>query len=212
MEMQQIIEMLAEMKADRKANQEDLLARMEPEIDAIGARTEATQDEMLADMGARMDANTKEMNAKMDTRKAKVTKQEEMPAEISARMNANLKDLKKKKDIKSSQTEMRSTVCAILSELETIQHEMKGVMSYVDQKTQNLCRELTETIEKSQAELQTVEVSLDAQARRLQEDLAKIRSEHLRDYDFTHVTLQTTFNETRSALKQPNASFRLSWK
>jgi signal transduction histidine kinase len=60
------------------------------------------------------------------------------------RMDANLKDLKE--DIKSSQAEMRSTICAIRSELEgTIQHEMKGILLYVDEKMQNLCRELTET-------------------------------------------------------------------
>jgi hypothetical protein len=47
---------------------------------------------------------------------------------------------------------------------------------------------LTETIEKTHAELQIAEASLDARARKLQEDLAKIKSEHCRDYNFTHVT------------------------
>jgi hypothetical protein len=36
-------------------------------------------------------------------------------------------------------------------------------------------------------ELQAVEVSLDTQARKLQEDLATIRSDHLRDYNLIHI-------------------------
>jgi hypothetical protein len=57
---------------------------------------------------------------------------------------------------------MRSAICAFRSELEeTIQQETKDFLSYVDQKTQNLPRKLTETIETTQMELQTVEVSLD---------------------------------------------------
>jgi hypothetical protein len=49
----------------------------------------------------------------------------------------------------ANQAEIRSTVCAIWSELEeTIQHEIKGVLSYVDKKMQNRHMQLTETIEK----------------------------------------------------------------
>jgi hypothetical protein len=59
-----------------------------------------------------------------------------------------------------------------------------------------------------QTELQTVEESLDACARKLQEDLAKIRTEQLRDYDYTHVTLQETFNKTCSAIEATNSEFQ----
>jgi hypothetical protein len=52
-------------------------------------------------------------------------------------------------------------------------------------------------------EPQAVEVFLGAQARKLREDLATIRSDHLREYDLTDVTVQVIFNETRSALKPP---------
>jgi hypothetical protein len=81
----------------------------------------------------------------MAVNQAKATKQEEMLAEISVRMNANLKDLK---GTKSSPAEMRSTVCAMRSELkETIQHEMKAVIqptwSELDEIT--ACNEATET-------------------------------------------------------------------
>jgi chromosome segregation ATPase len=104
-------------------------------------------------MSARINANTKEMNVKMDANQANADKLKEILADLSAkiaentkelnatqeRINANLENLKEY--IKFSQAEMRSTVCAIRSELEeTIQHKMKGVLPYVDQKTQNLRR------------------------------------------------------------------------
>jgi tRNA C32,U32 (ribose-2'-O)-methylase TrmJ len=69
-----------EMKSDpakAKANQEDMLAKMETKMDAIQAKADDKQEKMLARM---------------------------------------------REDIKSGQAEMRSTVCAILSELKTIQH------------------------------------------------------------------------------------------
>jgi hypothetical protein len=46
----------------------------------------------------------KEMDAKMDTNRAKATKQEEILAEISARMDTNLNDMRE--DIKSGQAEI----------------------------------------------------------------------------------------------------------
>jgi light-regulated signal transduction histidine kinase (bacteriophytochrome) len=81
----------------------------------------------------------------------------------------------RKEDIKSSQAEIRSTIFAIQSELEeTIQHDMKGDLSYVDQKAQNLCMKLMETIEKTQMELQTVAVFFDKRTRDVEEKVASI--------------------------------------
>jgi hypothetical protein len=132
----------------------------------------ANQDKAEAD---RM-ANQARMEAKMEANQAKATKQEEMLAEISARMDTNLNDMRE--EIKCGQAKIRSTVCAIRSKLEeTIQHEMKGVLLYVEEKTQNLCRGLTETIEKTQMELQTVEVSLDKRTRDVEEMIASIRED-----------------------------------
>jgi flagellar hook-basal body complex protein FliE len=85
--------------------------------------------------------------------------------EIDAKMDAN-------------QSEMRSTICAFRSELEeTIQQETKDSLSYVDQKTQNLCSELTEAIEKAQIELQTAEVFLDKRTRDVEEKIASIKED-----------------------------------
>jgi hypothetical protein len=44
---------------------------------------------------------------------------------------------------------------------ETTEHHVKDLLSYINQNMQNLCRELTETMEKTQMELRTVDVSLD---------------------------------------------------
>jgi hypothetical protein len=60
---------------------------------------------------------------------------------------------------------------------ETIQQETKDFLSYVDQKTQNLRRELTETIVKAQIKLQTVEVSLDNRTRDGEEKIASIKED-----------------------------------
>jgi hypothetical protein len=115
------------------------------------------------------------MEAKMDTNQAKVAKQEEilaemkanreqMLAEINARMTINLKEMeadrkRDREDLKgmmeemnakmdSNQAEIRSTVCAIWSEIkETIKHEMKAVIqpkwSELDEMT--ACNGATET-------------------------------------------------------------------
>jgi hypothetical protein len=74
MSMQQIIEMLGKMAADRKDDKEDLTKMKEDR--------EANQEELLA----RMD--------KMDAKMGKAAKQEDMLAELNAKMDANLTVIK----------------------------------------------------------------------------------------------------------------------
>lgn len=57
-------------------------------------------------------------------------------------------------------------------------------------------------------DLQAVEVSLDVQVGKLQEDLATIRSDHLRDYSFTHIKAQATINETHSEIEATKCEFQ----
>jgi hypothetical protein len=65
---------------------------------------------------------------------AKAAKQEELLAEIRARMDTNMMKM-----------------AAIRSELEeTIEHQTKDLLSHINQSTQNLRRELTETIKRTQ--------------------------------------------------------------
>jgi hypothetical protein len=84
MSMQQIMEMLVEMKAtadadreerkadkekmaaDRKADKEDLLTRMENKIDASHKKAEADKEEMLARIKEDRKANQGELLARMD--------------------------------------------------------------------------------------------------------------------------------------------------
>jgi hypothetical protein len=105
-----------------------------------------------------------EMNDNMKSNHAKATKQEEMLAEISARITINLKEMevdrkRDREDLKgmieemnakmdAGPAEMRSTVCAMRSELkETLQHEMKAIIQLIrlelDETT--VCNEATET-------------------------------------------------------------------
>jgi hypothetical protein len=51
-------------------------------------------------------------------------------------------------------------------------------------------------------------MSLDAQARKLQEDLATVRSDYLRDYNLTHIKVQATINETRSEIEATKRKFQ----
>jgi hypothetical protein len=59
---------------------------------------------------------------------------------------------------------MEAAIHSIRSELEIIQHQMEGVVSCVDQKTQDFRKELTET----QVELQELRVSLDTRTENFQ--------------------------------------------
>jgi hypothetical protein len=59
---------------------------------------------------------------------------------------------------------------------------MEEMMTANEVKTDSKLKELTETIGKTQTELQTVEVSFDAQARKFLEDPATIKSYHLENY------------------------------
>jgi predicted component of viral defense system (DUF524 family) len=108
---------------------------------------------------------------------------------------------------------MEAAIHSIRSELdEKIQHCIEKVMMCVNHKTQNFHKELNERIEITQVELWSVEVSLDTQARKLQEDLATIGYDHLRDYNLTHIKVQAMRNKTAQRLKPPDASSSLSWK
>jgi predicted component of type VI protein secretion system len=99
--------------------------------------------------------------------------------------------------IRTNQEKMEAMVHSMRSELdETIQHQIKNIMTHVNCKTQSLQKELTKKIEKTQVELQAVEVFLNTQARKLEEDLATIRSSHPRNYNFTHIKVQRPTNET----------------
>jgi hypothetical protein len=76
---------------------------------------------------------------------------------------------------------------------ETVGHQIENVVTRVNHETRSLQKELSEKIDKTQVELQAAEVSLGAQARKPQEDLATIRSNHLRHYNLIHIKVQATW-------------------
>jgi hypothetical protein len=161
MEMQQILEMLVEMRADRKADQEKADANRQADR------------ELLIEI---MDANAKSM----------------------------------REDVKSGEEKMEAAIHSIRSELEeTIQHEMKGVLSYVDQKKQNLRMELTERIEKTHIELQTVELSLDKRTRDVEEEIASI----MEDITSNKRKFQSQLEEVKAVAERGSSSAtNIQWK
>jgi hypothetical protein len=68
---------------------------------------------------------------------------------------------------------------------------MENVMTCINLEKQNLHKQLTEKIEKAQVELQAVEVSLDTQAKKLQENLEVITT----DLTMVDIEVKTTRKE-----------------
>jgi hypothetical protein len=70
--------------------------------------------------------------------------------------------MKAKMDI--CQEKMEVAKHSIQSKLEeTIKHQAEDVLSYVDQKTQGLCKELTEKTDETQVNLQAIRTSVGMQ-------------------------------------------------
>jgi RNase adaptor protein for sRNA GlmZ degradation len=81
-------------------------------------------------------------------------------------------------------------------------HSIRFELENTNQRTQNLCKELMETIEKTQVELQTIEVALDVQTREFQREIAAVRS------NVTNTKTHGTFNETRSQIEATKREFQ----
>jgi chromosome segregation ATPase len=62
------------------------------------------------------------------------------------------------------------------SDLEDLKRMMERMTDVTEAKTDAKFKELTETIEKTQMELQTAEVSLDARTKNLQEELTETKN------------------------------------
>jgi septum formation inhibitor MinC len=80
-------------------------------------------------------------------------------------------------------------------------HSIRSKLENTNQRTQNLHEELTETIERTRVDLQTVEVALDVQTREFRREIAAIRS------DVTNAKTHGTFNETRSQIETIEREF-----
>jgi hypothetical protein len=115
--------------------------------------------------------------------------------EILAEMKTTQEVLAK---IDANQEKMEAAVHSIQSDLnEKIQRRMENVVECVDHKTQ----ELTERIEKTQLELQAVEVSLDTRVRKLEENLENMRTDFITNLTMVHLGAKPTNRETLTQLR-----------
>jgi hypothetical protein len=139
---------------ERKANQ----AKGEANIKAHMLEVMERQIGSLA-------ANMKAGQEKMDANQARME-------EITAKIEDSLKE-KMRLTVSAIEDMMEAAVNSIRSALdEKIQSRIENVMKCVDHKKQ----EIAEKIEKTQAELRTVEASLDIRARKLEENLENMRT------------------------------------
>jgi translation initiation factor 2 alpha subunit (eIF-2alpha) len=115
---------------------------------------------------------------------------------------------------------MKAAMQSMRSELdEIIRQRVENVMTSVNRETKEIQKRLTERIENTQVELQAAEVSVDTQARKLQENLEDIRADFITNLAMddlgANVTIRETLAQQRIAeekLKLTNASSRLNWK
>jgi hypothetical protein len=90
---------------------------------------------------------------------------------------------------------------ATIGKMETGIHSIRSELENTKQRTQNLRKELTETVEKTQVALQTVEVALCVHTREFRREIAAVRS------DVTNANTHGTFNETRSQIEATKRKF-----
>jgi translation initiation factor 2B subunit (eIF-2B alpha/beta/delta family) len=139
----------------------EMLATNQAKLDADREELKADREEMIA----RMDANTIAMLA------TKV-KMNEFKEDMKTMQERAL--VERKSDIEEMKQEIRAGQEQIQENLRRMMEEMTNTNQA---KTDAKLKELTETIEKTQMELQTAEVSLDARTRKLQEDLIETKHE-----------------------------------
>jgi hypothetical protein len=109
---------------------------------------------------------------------------------LLATMKTNQEDLLVRLEAKTD-----TTLATMEEEMQAGIHSIQSELENTNQQTQNLRKELTETIEKTQVELQIVEVALDAQAKEFREEIAAIRA------DVASAKKHGTFYEIRSQIE-----------
>jgi 2C-methyl-D-erythritol 2,4-cyclodiphosphate synthase len=109
------------------------------------------------------------MQAKMDANQERMETSRQADREnLQETMKTNQDDL-----LKTVKEEMQGTI----GKMEAGIHSILSKLENTNQRTQNLRKELMETIENTQVELQTVEVALEAQTKEFRREIAAIRSD-----------------------------------
>jgi hypothetical protein len=109
---------------------------------------------------------------------------------LLATMKINQEDL-----LARLQAKMDTTLTIMKEAMQVGIHSIQSELENKNQQMQNLRKEITETIERTQVKLQIVEVALDAQAKEFQEEIVAIRA------DVTSAKKHGTFYETRSQIE-----------
>jgi hypothetical protein len=124
--------------------------------------------QVMERMLARIDANTKTMQENQEKEDANT---KTVLEKMTGKMDAN--QAKADKTLKETLTKMEAER---KSDLENLKSMIERMTNVNQAKTGAKLKEFTETIEKTQTELQTAEVSLDARARKLEEDLTETKN------------------------------------
>jgi hypothetical protein len=156
--MEQILaQLLTEMNVMRE-KMDSSQERMEAKTDAYQEKMEDGQVEIKDQVGSlafRIDANQEEMKARVNAIK-----------------------YKKEITIKCRQEETEATIQSIRSELqEIITHPVEDVLACVDQRTQDLCKELKEKIYEMQVDLQPVKTPIDKWTVSLKDDITDAKKD-----------------------------------
>jgi hypothetical protein len=114
---------------------------------------------------------------------------EEMIARIDANTKATLATQIKMNETKEDMKIMQENI------KDNLKKTMEEMMTMNQAKTEGKLKELTETIEKTQMVLQTVELSFDTQARNLQENLEVIKADLTTDLTMVGIEVKTTRKE-----------------
>jgi hypothetical protein len=171
-----------------------------------------------------MDANNKAMQERKEA-KMKEAMERQIGSLVSImeadrktdRRNKTRNKSRPKTHARDDENQSRKDEAAIQSmrsELdETIRHQMENVMTCVTREMQNLHKEVTEKIEKKKTGGITGSRGVPrCEGKEAPGRLVTIRSNHLRDYNLTHIKVQATINETCSETETTNMSSSLGWK
>jgi hypothetical protein len=113
----------------------------------------------------------------------------EIKEEMLAKMDAS------QTEIKADQEERKAEMNAKMGMHQEKMEAATNVLSCVDQKTQGLCKELIEKIDKIQVDLQAVKTSLNTRTKGFQVAISTTKADLITDLNLFHIEAQATRTE-----------------
>jgi methyl-accepting chemotaxis protein len=128
---------------------------------------------MVERLLVKMGANQENMYIRMADLKAQI-------GSLTSRIDVNLEKLGAcHREMKARQEKIEAAVHSFRSELlETIIHQVENGLACVNQRTQDLSKELIENIDETQVDLQLVMTSIDTLTRSLKDDITSTKDCH----------------------------------